>query len=97
MRETTRTPAIGRARAVWGDAALDARRVIRAKGLPVSRWLDDQAGRRRGDAVVQGLARLSTELADAGVPLAEIAAAMSAAAVAIVTASVKAGNGPRAA
>jgi hypothetical protein len=84
------SPALRRARGVWHDAALDARREIRARGLPVSRWLDDQAGRRRGDRVVAGLARLSEELADAGVPVEQIARAVSAATMQIVTAALSA-------
>jgi hypothetical protein len=80
------TPTLRRALRVWGGVALDTRRRCRAQGLPVSRWLDDQAGQTRGGAVVAGLARMAEALAEAGMPSDEIAQEMSAATLAIVLA-----------
>jgi hypothetical protein len=82
------TDALRRALQEWGDVALDTRRKCRAQGLPVSRWLDDQAGQARGGAVVAGLVRMAEELADAGLTTDEIARAMSAATLAIVLAAL---------
>lgn len=95
----TESTALRRAREAWHDAALDARREIRARRQPVSRWLDDQAGRRRGDAVVAGITRLSTELAEAGIPADEVTRAIAAAAIGIATAVLprQQDPGPRAA
>lgn len=96
MRSARTESAIERAGRIWGDAALDTRRAARAKGKPVSRWLDDQAGRRRGDAVVSGIARLSYEMVMAGDTPQQAALRISDAAMKIVLASVQR-DGPQAA
>jgi hypothetical protein len=87
-----KTDALRRAHQAWSGQALAVRRQCRAQGLPVSRWLDDQAGQARGGAVVAGLARMAEELADAGLTTDEIAREMSAATLAIVVASL---DGPK--
>jgi hypothetical protein len=76
--------ALKRARRRWGEAALDVRRETRARGLPVAEWLDEQAGQRKGAAVVNGLARMSDEMSAAGMPLEEIVRRMTAVTLEIV-------------
>lgn len=69
-----KTPAMRRARRRWGEAGLEARREIRARGLAPSPWLDDLAGCRRGTRVADGVTRLARELGEAGVPAERIRA-----------------------
>jgi hypothetical protein len=89
--------ALARARRRWGEAALDVRREMRARGLPVAEWLDQQAGQRKGVAVVRGLARMSDEMAAAGLPLEEIVRRMTAVTVAIVRTTQAQDAGPQSA
>jgi hypothetical protein len=88
----SKADALRRAQQAWSGQALRVRRQCRAQGLPVSRWLDDQAGLARGGAVVAGLARMADELADAGMSTEDIAREMSAATLEIVLASL---DGPK--
>lgn len=85
------------ARRAWGDTAVHGRRLIRAQGLPVSGWLDDQAGRRRGDRLVIPIARFSLELAEAKVPTPEIARLVSEGAYEIAMATLSQHDPKRAA
>jgi hypothetical protein len=51
----------------WSDAARQARREMRARGLMVGPWLDDIAGQRRGHNVADQLGRMADEMRDAGI------------------------------